>query len=246
MRTNRVDQAVLRPAEERHGVQWLVELTAAAELFRLPLRHGQRLRDRRRRPTATNCRADASRPSQPGGRGRARTDPCRPGLRQRQDPGYGGPAATPPPPRHTAAAAKAGPGFHRPDFHAAASGSAVPEPRCLGDAPSHPRRAHPELKASAEFVLCEGVMGLFDGTGADGETGSTDELARVPGGRSCWSSMPAARAHRSRPACAGSPITAGHFARRGNLQSRLGRAPSSLVHAGAAARHCPASLFSAR
>ena len=33
MRTNRVDQAVLDRLKERHGVQWLVELTAAANYF---------------------------------------------------------------------------------------------------------------------------------------------------------------------------------------------------------------------
>ncbi|MGH7115353.1 MAG: cobyrinate a,c-diamide synthase, partial [Stellaceae bacterium] len=38
-----------------------------------------------------------------------------------------------------------------------------------------------ELESAAEIVLCEGVMGLFDGTGAKGETGSTAELALITG-----------------------------------------------------------------
>src|SRR2546426_1557495 len=35
MRTNRVDQAVFHALQKRHGVQWLVELTAAANYFAL-------------------------------------------------------------------------------------------------------------------------------------------------------------------------------------------------------------------
>jgi 4-carboxymuconolactone decarboxylase len=35
MRTNRVDQAVFDALEKRHGAQWLVELTAAANYFAL-------------------------------------------------------------------------------------------------------------------------------------------------------------------------------------------------------------------
>lgn len=35
MRTNRVDQAVFSALEKRHGAQWLVELTAAANYFAL-------------------------------------------------------------------------------------------------------------------------------------------------------------------------------------------------------------------
>src|SRR5205823_4803686 len=37
------------------------------------------------------------------------------------------------------------------------------------------------LEATADIVLCEGAMGLFDGTGPDGETGSTAALARFTG-----------------------------------------------------------------
>ena len=37
------------------------------------------------------------------------------------------------------------------------------------------------LETTADIVLCEGAMGLFDGTGLDGETGSTAELAGITG-----------------------------------------------------------------
>jgi cobyrinic acid a,c-diamide synthase len=79
------------------------------------------------------------------------------------------------------AAAKAGPDFIDPTFHALASGAP-----CIN---LDPWAMRPEafaglvagLEASAEIVLCEGVMGLFDGTGADGEAGSTADLAQLTG-----------------------------------------------------------------
>jgi cobyrinic acid a,c-diamide synthase len=79
------------------------------------------------------------------------------------------------------AAAKAGPDYIDPTFHEAASGGA-----CLNLDPWAMRPATlgglvSALEAAASLVLCEGVMGLFDGTGPDGETGSTAELARLTG-----------------------------------------------------------------
>jgi len=79
------------------------------------------------------------------------------------------------------AGAKAGPDFIDPTFHAAASGRP-----CLNLDAWAMRRATlaglvAGLEATADLVLCEGVMGLFDGTGAEGETGSTAELARLTG-----------------------------------------------------------------
>jgi cobyrinic acid a,c-diamide synthase len=38
-----------------------------------------------------------------------------------------------------------------------------------------------ELEAAADIILCEGAMGLFDGTGAEGETGSSADLAQITG-----------------------------------------------------------------
>ncbi|HEV8029952.1 MAG TPA: cobyrinate a,c-diamide synthase [Stellaceae bacterium] len=80
------------------------------------------------------------------------------------------------------AAAKAGPDYIDPTFHALASGG-----QCLNLDPwaMRPKTLAglvTELEsAAAELILCEGVMGLFDGTGPDGETGSTAELARRTG-----------------------------------------------------------------
>lgn len=79
------------------------------------------------------------------------------------------------------AAAKAGPDYIDPGFHALASGAP-----CANLDPWAMRRATlaalvGRLEAAADIVVCEGVMGLFDGTGPDGETGSTAELARLTG-----------------------------------------------------------------
>src|SRR5271165_6062353 len=69
------------------------------------------------------------------------------------------------------AAAKAGPDFIDPTYLALATGKP-----CLNLDVWAMRRTTlagfvAELEATADLVLCEGVMGLFDGTGAEGETG---------------------------------------------------------------------------
>jgi cobyrinic acid a,c-diamide synthase len=79
------------------------------------------------------------------------------------------------------AAAKAGPDFIDPTFHAAASGKPCVNLDVWAMRPATLAALVGELETAAEIVLCEGVMGLFDGTGAEGEEGSTAELARVTG-----------------------------------------------------------------
>jgi cobyrinic acid a,c-diamide synthase len=75
------------------------------------------------------------------------------------------------------ATAKAGPDFVDPTFHEAATGTRSLNLDVWGMRPAPLAALVAELEASADLVLCEGVMGLFDGTRPDGETGSTAELA---------------------------------------------------------------------
>jgi cobyrinic acid a,c-diamide synthase len=79
------------------------------------------------------------------------------------------------------AAAKAGPDFIDPTFLAAATGAPCPNLDVWAMRPETLAGLVAALEAAAEIVLCEGVMGLFDGTGADGEAGSTADLARITG-----------------------------------------------------------------
>jgi cobyrinic acid a,c-diamide synthase len=79
------------------------------------------------------------------------------------------------------AAAKCGPDYIDSTFHALASGRP-----CLNLDPWAMRPATltglvAELEGASDLALCEGVMGLFDGAGPDGEAGSTAELARLTG-----------------------------------------------------------------
>jgi len=78
-------------------------------------------------------------------------------------------------------AAKAGPDYIDPTFHAAASGRPCANLDPWAMRPAILAGLVSELEAEAELVLCEGVMGLFDGTGPDGEAGSTAALARLTG-----------------------------------------------------------------
>jgi len=79
------------------------------------------------------------------------------------------------------AAAKAGPDFIDPTYHALASGKPCLNLDVWAMRPRTLAGLVAELEAASDLVVCEGVMGLFDGTGADGETGSTAELARSTG-----------------------------------------------------------------
>ncbi len=78
-------------------------------------------------------------------------------------------------------AAKAGPDYIDPTFHTLAGGTP-----CLNLDPWAMRPATlaglvGEIERAFELVLCEGVMGLFDGAGPGGEAGSAAELARLTG-----------------------------------------------------------------
>ena len=77
------------------------------------------------------------------------------------------------------AAAKAGPDYIDPTFHALASGAPCVNLDPWAMRPAALTGLVGNLESAAELVLCEGVMGLFDGAGAAGETGSTAELARI-------------------------------------------------------------------
>ncbi len=78
---------------------------------------------------------------------------------------------------HKVASAKIGPDYIDPTFHRAASGgpclnldSWAMRPETLGALAS-------SLEAQADLILCEGMMGLFDGAGVDGDAGSTADVA---------------------------------------------------------------------
>jgi len=79
------------------------------------------------------------------------------------------------------ATAKAGPDFIDPTFHAVAMSGPSLNLDIWGMRPATLMALVAELEGCADIVLCEGVMGLFDGTGAEGEIGSTAELARLTG-----------------------------------------------------------------
>jgi len=84
---------------------------------------------------------------------------------------------------HRVYSAKTGPDYIDPHFHSVASGhecinldSWAMRPEVLGQLINH-------ISAQAELIVCEGVMGLFDGAAIDDEKadGSTASLARLTG-----------------------------------------------------------------
>jgi len=79
------------------------------------------------------------------------------------------------------AAAKAGPDYIDPTFHATAGGDPCLNLDAWAMRPATLAGLVDRLESGADIVLCEGAMGLFDGTGASGEEGSTAALARLTG-----------------------------------------------------------------
>ncbi len=77
------------------------------------------------------------------------------------------------------ASAKAGPDYIDPAFHAAASGRACVNLDPWAMPPDMLRAAAGRLGQAADLVVCEGVMGLFDG--ATATAGSTADLAAALG-----------------------------------------------------------------
>ena len=75
--------------------------------------------------------------------------------------------------------AKAGPDYIDPAFHTAASGVNCVNLDCWGMRPRILSALAGGLASNAELILCEGVMGLFDGA-VDG-TGTTADLAVATG-----------------------------------------------------------------
>ena len=137
------------------------------------------------------------------------------------------------------AAAKAGPDFIDPGFHAAASGRP-----CVNLDPWAMRSKTlaalvAELGAAADFVLCEGAMGLFDGAGAGGEAGSTADLAILTG----WPVVLVVDA-RGQGASAAA-LLRGFVEHRPELRvagvifNRVGSERHGTLLAGAVARHLP-------
>jgi cobyrinic acid a,c-diamide synthase len=78
------------------------------------------------------------------------------------------------------AAAKTGPDYIDPSFLAAACGNPCRNLDAWAMRRESLAAEVQSLEASAEIVLCEGVMGLFDGAGATG-AGSTADLAAITG-----------------------------------------------------------------
>ncbi|HZT89147.1 MAG TPA: cobyrinate a,c-diamide synthase [Stellaceae bacterium] len=79
------------------------------------------------------------------------------------------------------AAAKAGPDYIDPGFLAAASGAECVNLDAWAMRPRRLASLVQGLEDAADLVVCEGVMGLFDGAGASGDAGSTANLARFTG-----------------------------------------------------------------
>ncbi len=79
------------------------------------------------------------------------------------------------------ASAKVGPDYIDPAFHSAASRRPCRNLDGWAMRPDHLAAQVGDLGAGAALVICEGVMGLFDGADCDGSDGSTADIAARTG-----------------------------------------------------------------
>ena len=99
-------------------------------------------------------------------------------------------------------AAKTGPDYIDPGFHAAATGAAGLNLDSWAMAPAVLDALMAHAAGSAEILVVEGVMGLFDGVnGPPGRCGTTADLAARWSCRFCWCSMWRDSHSRPRPCC---------------------------------------------
>jgi cobyrinic acid a,c-diamide synthase len=141
------------------------------------------------------------------------------------------------------AATKAGPDYIDPTFHALAGGASCLNLDLWAMRPATLAGLVGELVSAADLVLCEGVMGLFDGTGEDGEEGSTAALARATG----W---PVVLVVDARHQGASAAALVGGFARHdpnlplaGVIFNRIAGLRHRALLAAAMARHLPEVAF---
>jgi cobyrinic acid a,c-diamide synthase len=140
------------------------------------------------------------------------------------------------------APAKIGPDYIDPTFHAAAAGRPCPnlDPWAMRAATRAGLVA--ELGRNADLVLCEGVMGLYDGIDAAG-TASTAELAAETG----WPVLLVVDARglgaSFGPLVAGFENAAKGFDVVGAIANRVGSARHVSLLGDALQRHCPSVAF---
>ncbi len=135
------------------------------------------------------------------------------------------------------ASAKCGPDYIDPAFHAAATGRPCVNLDPWAMRPETLSRVLDGLSDDAECIVCEGVMGLFDGATAD--SGSTADLAAALG----WPVILVVDARAQ--AASAAALTRGFATHRADIRlsgvvfNRIGGATHAATIADAMARHLP-------
>ncbi len=140
------------------------------------------------------------------------------------------------------APAKVGPDYIDPTFHAAAAGRPCPNLDPWAMRATTRAGLVAELGRDADLVLCEGVMGLYDGIDAAG-TAATAELAAETGWPVLLVVDARGLAASFGPLVAGFENAAKDFRIVGAIANRVGSASHVALLREALQRHCPSVAF---